>query len=109
MTGPLTVKLWASSDALDTGFGAKLVDVYPPNADYPSGVELNIADLIVRARYRNRFGKAEMLKPDQTYEFTIEMYPTSLVFKSGHRIRIDISSSNFPSFDINPNTGEAVE
>jgi putative CocE/NonD family hydrolase len=108
VTGPLTVKLWASSDALDTDFTAKLVDVYPPNADYPNGVELNIADSIVRARYRNGFGKAEMLKPDQPCEFTIEMYPTSLVFKSGHRIRVDISSSNFPRFDINPNTGESL-
>lgn len=81
---------------------------YPPNADYPNGVELNIADSIVRARYRNGLGKAEMLKPDQPNEFTIEMYPTSLVFKRGHRIRIDISSSNFPRFDINPNTGERL-
>jgi len=108
VTGRLIVKLWASSDALDTDFTAKLVDVYPPNTDFPSGVDLNIADGIVRARYRNGFGKAELLKPGQPYEFTIEMYPTSLVFKRGHRIRIDISSSNFPRFDINPNTGETL-
>ena len=108
VTGRLIVKLWASSDALDTDFTAKLVDVYPPNADFPSGVDLNIADSIVRARYRNGFGKAELLKPGQPYEFTIEMYPTSLVFKKGHRIRLDISSSNFPRFDINPNTGEPL-
>src|SRR6266704_2112471 len=108
VTGRLIVKLWASSDALDTDFTAKLVDVYPPNADFPSGVDLNIADSIVRARYRNGFGKAELLKPEQPYEFTIEMYPTSLVFKKGHRIRLDISSSNFPRFDINPNTGEPL-
>jgi hypothetical protein len=106
--GRLIVTLWASSDALDTDFTAKLVDVYPPNADFPSGVDLNIADSIVRARYRNGFGKAELLKPGQPYEFTIEMYPTSLVFKRGHRIRLDISSSNFPRFDINPNTGEPL-
>jgi X-Pro dipeptidyl-peptidase C-terminal non-catalytic domain len=62
----------------------------------------------VRARYRNGFGKAELLKSGQPYEFTIEMYPTSLVFKKGHRIRLDISSSNFPRFDINPNTGEPL-
>ncbi|HYA22633.1 MAG TPA: CocE/NonD family hydrolase [Terriglobales bacterium] len=108
VTGRLIVKLWASSNALDTDFTAKLVDVYPPNRDFPGGVELNIADSIVRARYRNGFGKAELLTPGQPYEFTIEMYPTSLVFKRGHRIRLDISSSNFPRFDVNPNTGEAL-
>ena len=108
VTGRLVVKLWASSDALDTDFTAKLVDVYPPNPDFPNGVDLNIADSIVRARYRNGFGKAELLKPGQPYEFTIEMYPTSLVFRKGHRIRLDISSSNFPRFDVNPNTGEPL-
>jgi hypothetical protein len=108
VTGRLIVKLWASSNALDTDFTAKLVDAYPPNADFPAGVDLNVADSIVRARYRNGFGKAELLNPGQSYEFTIEMYPTSLVFKRGHRICLDISSSNFPRFDINPNTGEPL-
>jgi putative CocE/NonD family hydrolase len=108
VTGRLVVKLWASSDALDTDFTAKLVDEYPPNGDFPNGVDLNIADSIVRARYRSGPGKAELMKPGEPYEFTIEMYPTSLVFKKGHRIRLDISSSNFPRFDVNPNTGEAL-
>lgn len=108
VTGRLIVKLWAASNALDTDFTAKLIDVYPPNKDFPAGVDLNIADSIVRARYRNGFGKAELLKPGQPYEFSIEMYPTSLVFARGHRIRLDISSSNFPRFDINPNTGEPL-
>lgn len=108
VTGPLVVRLWASSDALDTDFTAKLIDVYPPNPDFPNGVDLNIADSIVRARYRNGLGKAELLKPGQPYRFTIEMYPTSLVFRKGHRIRLDISSSNFPRFDVNPNTGEPL-
>ncbi len=107
--GRLIVKLRASSDSPDTDFTAKLIDVYPPNADYPAGVDLNVADSIVRARYRNGPGKAELLKPDQPYEFTIEMYPTSLVFQRGHRIRLDISSSNFPRFDVNPNTGEPLD
>jgi putative CocE/NonD family hydrolase len=108
VTGRLIVKLWAASNALDTDFTAKLVDVYSPSADFPAGVDLNIADSIVRARYRNGLDKAELLKPGQPYEFTIEMYPTSLVFKRGHRIRLDISSSNFPRFDVNPNTGEPL-
>jgi len=108
VTGRLIVKLWASSNALDTDFTAKLIDVYPPNADFPGGVDLNVADSIVRARYRRGPGTAELLKPGQIYEFTIEMYPTSLVFQHGHRIRLDISSSNFPRFDVNPNTGEPL-
>jgi putative CocE/NonD family hydrolase len=108
VTGRLIVKLWAASNALDTDFTAKLVDVYPPNTDFPAGVDLNIADGIVRARYRDNLAKAELLQPGKPYEFTIEMYPTSLVFQRGHRIRLDISSSNFPRFDVNPNTGEPL-
>jgi putative CocE/NonD family hydrolase len=108
ITGRLIVKLWASSGARDTDFTAKLVDVYPPSRDFPAGVALNIGDSIVRGRYRMGLGKAELLVPGQAYQFTIEMYPTSLVFKKGHRIRLDISSSNFPRFDVNPNTGEPL-
>jgi hypothetical protein len=108
VTGRLIVRLWAASDGPDTDFTAKLIDVYPPNKDYPGGVDLNIADSIVRARYRKGPGKAEFLQPGQPEEFTIEMYPTSLVFQRGHRIRVDISSSNFPRFDVNPNTGEPL-
>jgi putative CocE/NonD family hydrolase len=108
VTGRLIVKLWASTDGPDTDFTAKLIDVYPPNGYFPAGVDLNVGDSIVRGRYRNASDKAEMLKAGQPYEFTIEMYPTSLVFQKGHRIRVDISSSNFPRFDVNPNTGEPL-
>lgn len=108
VTGRLVVKLWASSDGPDTDFTAKLIDVYPPSRDYPAGVDLNVGDSIVRARYRESLKTAKMLEPGRPAEFTIEMYPTSLVFRRGHRIRLDISSSNFPRFDINPNTGEAL-
>ena len=108
VTGRLVVKLWAASSAPDTDFTAKLVDVYPPNADFPGGVQLNVGDSIVRARYRDSLERATLMKPGKVYQFTIEMYPTSLVFKRGHRIRLDISSSNFPRFDVNPNTGEPL-
>jgi putative CocE/NonD family hydrolase len=108
VTGRLIVELWASSNALDTDFTAKLIDVYPPNHDFAAGVDLNVGDSIVRARYRNSLEHAELMKPGTAYRFTIEMYPTSLVFKKGHRIRVDISSSNFPRFDVNPNTGEPL-
>lgn len=108
VTGRIVVKLWASSDGPDTDFTAKLIDVYPPNKDFPNGVDLLIGDSIVRGRYRESLTVAKRLIPGQPAEFTIELYPTSLVFQKGHRIRIDISSSNFPRFDINPNTGEPL-
>jgi putative CocE/NonD family hydrolase len=108
VTGRLIVKLYASSNAPDTDFTAKLIDVYPPSRDFPGGVDLNVADSIVRARYRDSPAKGTMMKPGTVYEFTIELYPTSLVFQRGHRIRLDISSSNFPRFDVNPNTGEPL-
>ena len=108
IVGPVEVTLYAASTATDTDFTAKLVDVYPPNRDYPSGYELNITDGIIRARYRNSPEKQELMKPGEVYKFTIEPFPTANVFKKGHRIRLDISSSNFPRFDVNPNTGEPL-
>jgi putative CocE/NonD family hydrolase len=108
VTGPLIVNLWASSSAVDTDFTAKLVDVYPPNKDFPNGVELNLADSIVRARYRDSLEKASFMTPGKVYKFRIELNPTSILFTKGHRIRVDISSSNFPRFDVNPNTGEPL-
>jgi putative CocE/NonD family hydrolase len=108
VTGPISVRLWASSTAPDTDFTAKLVDVYPPSADFPSGFDLNITDGILRARFRNSPEKPELMQPGEVYELTIEPYGTANVFKRGHRIRLDISSSNFPRFDVNPNTGEPI-
>jgi hypothetical protein len=108
ITGPITVKLWASSSAVDTDFTAKLIDVYPPHADYPNGFALNLADGIVRARYRRSRVQAKFMIPGNIYEFTLELQATSNLFKAGHRIRLDISSSNFPHFDVNPNTGEPL-
>lgn len=108
ITGPLRVKLWASSSAVDTDFTAKLIDLYPPGPDYPEGCALNLSDSIIRARYRNSRDKAELMRPGQVCELTIILYPTSNLFKEGHRIRVDISSSNFPRFDVNSNTGEPL-
>jgi putative CocE/NonD family hydrolase len=68
-------------------------------------VAINVSDSILRARYRNSWEQPELLVPGQIYEFTFQLYPTSSVFKAGHCIRLDISSSNFPRFDVNPNTG----
>lgn len=106
--GPIVVKLFASSTAVDTDFTAKLVDVYPPSKDFPLGFEMNVTDGILRARYRRSPEKPELMKAGEVYEFRIEPFPTANIFKRGHRIRVDISSSNFPRFDVNPNTGEPV-
>lgn len=108
VTGQVVVKLWVSSNRLDTDFTAKLIDVHPPSPDYPSGFDLNIADGIVRARFRDSPAREQLLQPGIIYALTIKPYPTSNVFRKGHRIRIDISSSNFPRFDVNPNTGEPL-
>ena len=108
VTGPITAKLWVSSSAIDTDFTAKLLDIYPPSTDYPEGYHMNICEGIIRARYRDFSGKAKLLEPGKVYEVNIILEPTCNVFQAGHRIRVDISSSNFPRFDINPNTGEPV-
>lgn len=107
IAGPVTVRLKVSTDAPDTDFTAKLVDVYPPSADYPRGYALNITDGIFRVRYRKGYDRPEAVAPDEgTFEITITPFATANLFAKGHRIRLDISSSNFPKYDINPNTGE---
>ena len=108
VTGEMEVTLYASSSAPDTDFTAKLIDCYPPSADWPGGFDLNIGDGIVRARFRDSLTEEKLMTPGEVYEFTIKLYPTANVFKKGHRIRVDISSSNFPRFDPNPNTGEPL-
>jgi len=108
VTGEIEVRLIAATDALDTDFTAKLIDVYPPSETWPGGFDLNVGDGIVRGRFRESLSEEKLLEPGKPYEFTIKLYPTSNVFKRGHRIRVDIASSNFPRFDVNPNTGEPL-
>ena len=102
VTGPVLVTLYAASSAVDTDFTAKLVDVHP------SGFAQNLADGIIRARYRQSTARPEPIEPGKVYAYTIDLWATSNVFKVGHRIRLEISSSNFPRFDRNPNTGGAL-
>ena len=106
VTGPITTHLWISSDCPDTDFTAKLVDVYPPNPDYPEGFAMNVTDGILRVRYRDSWENPSLMTPGTVYRVHIDAFPTSNRFQRGHRIRLDVSSSNFPHFDLNPNTGE---
>jgi putative CocE/NonD family hydrolase len=108
VTGTVEAKLWVSSTAPDTDFTAKLIDEIPPNPDYPLGFDLNIGDSILRTRYREGLQEPKLMRPGQAVPITITLYPTSNVFKKGHRIRVDVSSSNYPRFDVNPNTGERL-
>jgi len=108
LAGPVEVTLFAASTATDTDFTAKLIDVYPPSADFPTGFDMNLTDGIVRASYRDRFETRQLLVPGKIYSIVVRPFDTANVVKKGHRIRLDISSSNFPRFDVNPNTGEPL-
>jgi putative CocE/NonD family hydrolase len=102
VTGPIEVHLWAATSARDTDFTAKLVDVYP------CGYARNVQDGILRARYRASHEEEQLVIPGDVNEYAIDLSVTSNVFKAGHRIRLEISSSNYPRFDRNPNTGHPV-
>ena len=106
VTGPVTVRLWIASDSPDTDFTAKLIDVHPPNEDYPKGFAMNLTEGILRCRYRDSWERPSPMMPGEIYPVTIELFPTGNLFIRGHRLRLDIASSNFPHFDINPNSGE---
>ena len=107
VAGPLRIELWIDSDAPDTDFTAKLLDVYPPSADYPEGFAMNITDGIRRCRYRDSWEAPTLLPPGERVKVVIEPFATCNLFQRGHRLRLDIASSNFPHFDVNPNSGEA--
>jgi putative CocE/NonD family hydrolase len=100
VTGPVTLELYAGSSAVDTDFTAKLVDVWP------NGLAQNLTEGILRARYRNSQEKPEMMNPGEVYKLTVDLWATSNVFLAGHRLRLEVSSSNFPRFNRNTNTGE---
>jgi len=102
VTGPISAHIWASSDAVDTDFTAALTDVEP------DGKAISLCEGIVRARFRNGTDNPEMMTPGEIYEFDIDMWDTSNLFKKGHRIRVEISSSNFPRYNRNLNTGNPI-
>lgn len=101
VVGPITVVLYAASDRLDTDWTAKLTDVYP------DGRSMLVCDGILRARFRNGFGSETLLVPGVIERYEIDLVQTAMVFAPGHRIRVAISSSNFPRFEVNPNNGAA--
>ena len=102
VTGPITVTLWAATTATDTDFTAKLVDVCE------DGCARNLTDGIIRARYRESMSNPSLLEPGRAYCYSIDLLATSNVFKAGHQIRLEVSSSNFPRFDRNTNTGGVI-
>ena len=99
VTGHIRLKLYAASTARDTDFVVKLLDIWP------NGFAQELCYGIVRARYRESFENPSLIEPGTVYEYDIAINPTSNVFKPGHRIRLDVSSSDFPNFDRNHNTG----
>ncbi len=103
VTGPITLDLYVSSSAVDTDFVGKLIDVWP------NGFAENLTDGILRARYRVSMEKPELMNPGEVYKLTINLWSTSNVFLAGHKLRLEIESSNFPRFDRNLNNGLSPE
>ena len=102
VTGPVQARLYAASSARDTDFTARLVDVSP------NGFAMNLCEGIIRCKYRNSWEQPELMTPNSAYEVTVDLGVTSHVFRAGHCIRLDVSSSSFPRFDRNLNTGEPI-
>ncbi|WEJ98103.1 MAG: CocE/NonD family hydrolase [Candidatus Sphingomonas phytovorans] len=103
VTGSVVAHLHVRSSAVDTDFTIKLIDVYPPSVDYPRGFAMNLAHGILRTRFRNSFENPEPMEPGAIHAIAVPSFPTSNLFRLGHRIRVEIASSNFPHFDVNPN------
>ncbi|HUN44632.1 MAG TPA: CocE/NonD family hydrolase [Acetobacteraceae bacterium] len=106
VVGPIEAELFVATDGPDTDFTAKLVDVHPPSADYPASYAMILTDGILRLRYAEEPTAPHLRQPGELVRARITLFPTANLFLPGHRIRLDISSSNFPKFDVNPNTGE---
>ena len=106
VAGPIEATLWVATDGPDTDFTAKLIDVHPPSADYPQGYAMLLTDSIIRLRYAENPAEPRLRTPGEQVQIRLILPPTANLFLPGHRIRLDISSSNFPKFDVNPNTGE---
>lgn len=109
LVGEVVVRLWVATTGGDTDFTAKLIDEYQPSDDYPEGFAMNLCDSIVRLRYRGGGPKSEAVEPSKVYEIEIGPMVIANHFARGHRLRLDISSSNWPLYDVNPNTGGPLQ
>ena len=103
ITGPMKLLFFGSSSAVDTDFTAKVIDVHP------TGFCQRLTDSMVRARYRDGHDEARLMDPGTVYEFTIDLWNTSILLSKGHRLRLEVSSSAFPKYDRNLNTGEPID
>jgi predicted acyl esterase len=108
LAGAVVAELYVSSSAVDTDVTVKLVDVYPRGTDDPDGFQMGLVDTILRGRFRDGIVREDMMAPGEVYLFRITLPPVANLFKAGHRIRLDVASSNFPRFDVNPGTGEPL-
>ena len=106
IAGPVELALWVATDGPDADVFAKLVDLYPPSEDYPDGFAMNLSEGVLRLRYRDSWEAPSLLEPGRPYQATVAMFPCANLFRRGHRLRLDLAGSNFPHFDINPNSGE---
>lgn len=103
VAGCVELRLFVECDTPDADIAIKLIDEYPPSADYPQGFAMNLAHGILRLRFRNSFEKPEPMVSGKVHEIRVRTFPTCNLFARGHRLRIDIAGSNFPHFDVNPN------
>jgi hypothetical protein len=106
IAGPIELRLWLAGDTPDADIHAKLVDVCPSNEDYPEGFAMNLTEGLLRLRYRDSWEVPSLMAPGETYAVTVLLFPVANRFTRGHRLRLDLAGSNFPHFDINPNSGE---
>lgn len=106
VVGPVELRLWLACDTPDADIHAKLVDVHPASADYPDGFAMNLSEGVLRLRYRRSWERPSPMIPGEVDAVTIALFPIANLFRRGHRLRLDLAGSNFPHFDVNPNSGE---
>jgi len=106
IAGPVKLVIELETDVPDMDLTAKLIDWAPASPDYPKGYATNLTDGILRLRYRDDWSAPSLLEAGTRYRVTVSLLPVAAIFAAGHRIRLDISGSNFPKFDVNPQTGE---
>jgi hypothetical protein len=107
IAGPVELRLWVAADGADADIHAKLIDQHPPTGDDPDGFAMNLCEGVLRLRYRDSWERPTPLVPGTVYAVTVSLFPVANLFVPGHRLRLDIAGSNFPHFDVNPNSGAA--